>query len=77
MKTRLLFFILLLYSAISFAQTKISGKVTYKNKGVGAVNVTLRDTYDGATTDANGDFSFETSEKGNHILTFTHPKYIE
>lgn len=39
------------------------------------INITLKDTYDGATTDAQGSFSFETSEKGSHILTFTHPKY--
>ncbi|MGI9653440.1 TonB-dependent receptor [Chryseobacterium sp. RLHN22] len=77
MKTKLLFLTTFLSFALSFAQTKISGKVTYRNKGVGEVNVTLKDTYDGATTDANGNFSFETSEKGNKSLTFTHPKYID
>jgi hypothetical protein len=77
MKTKLLFLISFFSFALSFAQTKISGKVTFKNKGVGEVNVTLKDTYDGATTDANGNFSFETSEKGNHMLVFTHPKYID
>ncbi|WP_306618283.1 TonB-dependent receptor [Chryseobacterium ginsenosidimutans] len=77
MKTKLLFFFSFFLFTLSFAQTKISGKVTFKNKGVGEVNVTLKDTYDGATTDANGSFSFETSEKGNHILIFTHPKYID
>ncbi|WP_415324792.1 TonB-dependent receptor [Chryseobacterium sp. MMS23-Vi53] len=77
MKTRLLFLISFFSFALSFAQTKISGKVTFRNKGVGEVNVTLKDTYDGATTDSNGNFSFETSEKGNKVLTFTHPKYID
>lgn len=77
MKTRLSFFIFLLLCSVSFAQVKISGKVTYKSKGVRDVNVTLKDTYDGATTDADGNFSFETSEKGGKILLFTHPKYIE
>ncbi len=60
---------------LGYSQVKVSGKVTYRNKGVGEVNVTLKNTYDGATTDAEGNFSFETNEKGNHILTFTHPKY--
>jgi len=60
---------------LGYAQVKISGKVAFRNKGVAEVNVTLKDTYDGATTDAQGNFSFETSEKGNHILTFIHPKY--
>lgn len=70
--------ILLFYSCImNFAQVKISGKVTFKNKGIAEVNVTLKDTYDGATTDAEGNFSFETSDKGAHKLTFTHVKYYE
>ncbi len=60
---------------LGYSQVKVSGKVTYRNKGVGEVNVTLKNTYDGATTDAEGNFSFETNEKGNHILTFTYPKY--
>lgn len=77
MKTRLLFFTFLLLCSVSFAQVKISGKVIYKSKGVRDVNVSLKDTYDGATTDADGNFSFETSEKGSKILLFTHPKYID
>jgi len=77
MKTKLLFLLSFFLFALSFAQTKISGKVTFRNKGVAEVNITLKDTYEGATTDANGNFSFETSEKGNKFLTFTHPKYID
>ncbi|MEY8758249.1 TonB-dependent receptor [Chryseobacterium tongliaoense] len=76
-KQKLLFFIAFLSFIISYSQVKITGKVTFRNKGVGEVNVTLKNTYDGATTDSNGNFSFETTEKGNHILTFTHPKYID
>jgi len=75
MKTKLLFLTTFLSFTFHFAQIKISGKVAYKNKGVGEVSVTLKDTYDGATTDGSGNFSFETSEKGNHILIFTNPKY--
>ncbi|MDY0929815.1 TonB-dependent receptor [Chryseobacterium sp. CFBP8996] len=77
MKTKLLFLISFCSFALSFSQTKITGKVTFKNKGVSEINVTLKDTYDGATTDSDGNFSFETSEKGNQILTFVHPKYNE
>lgn len=71
--------IILLIALISFmlgySQVKISGKVTFKNKGISEVNVTLKRTYDGATTNAHGDFYFEASDKGDHILTFIHPKY--
>ncbi|MET3034608.1 TonB-dependent receptor [Chryseobacterium sp. NRRL B-14859] len=74
---KVLLLIFFLTYMMGYAQIKVSGKVTFKNKGVSEVNVTLKDTYDGATTDTQGNFSFETSEKGNRILTFTHPKYEE
>lgn len=70
-------FFLMLSFTFSFSQIKISGKVTFKSKGISEVNITLKDTYDGATTDRDGNFSFETTEKGNQVLVFTHPKYIE
>ena len=41
------------------------------------VSVTLKDTYDGATTDENGFFSFQSSEKGNQTIVFSNPKYVE
>ncbi len=63
--------------SLFYSQIKISGKVEFRNKGIKDVNVTLKNTYDGATTDEKGNFSFETSEKGQHILVFTHPKYVE
>ena len=59
------------------AQKTISGKVNFKNKGIKDVSVTLKNTYDGSTTDENGTFSFHTSEKGHHILVFSHPKFVE
>ena len=64
-------------SVSGFSQIKISGKVEFRSKGVKDVNVTLKDTYDGATTDANGNFSFETTEKGNQILVFSSTQYSE
>jgi len=75
MKTNSLFFFSFFFSILNFAQVKISGKVTFKNKGIPEVNVTLKNSYDGATTDTNGNFSFETSEKGLQKLTFAHAKY--
>jgi vitamin B12 transporter len=60
----------LCFSALIVAQkTIISGRVTDKSKEalVGA-NVFLRDTYDGATTDAQGNFKFETEETGAQVL---------
>ncbi|AZB24127.1 TonB-dependent receptor [Chryseobacterium bernardetii] len=74
---KILFLIALIAFALGYSQTKISGRVMFKSKGVSEVNVTLKDTYDGATTDAQGNFSFETLEKGSHQITFTHPRYEE
>lgn len=59
------------------AQTVISGRVTSKNRGVPGVNVSLRDTYDGATTDTEGRYSFETNEKGSHTLSFSKTDFAE
>ena len=79
MKTRI--FTLLFTFAFTFtliAQITISGKVLGRNnKPLKDVSVTLKDTYDGATTDEAGNYKFETSEKGSQILIFSHPKFIE
>ena len=79
MKTRI--FTLLFTFAFTFtliAQITISGKVLGRNnKPLKNVSVTLKDTYDGATTDETGNYKFETSEKGSQILIFSHPKFIE
>ena len=51
------------------AQVKIAGKITDgKGKPVSGVSITLKDTYDGATTDSLGNFSFTTAEKGKKIF---------
>lgn len=52
-----------------FGQTVISGKVS-ENNGVPipGANVYLEGTYDGVSTDDNGNFSFQTSETGTQTL---------
>lgn len=53
------------------AQT-ISGTVKDgKSRPIAGVSISLKDTYDGATTDSAGGFSFTTSEKGPQVLTAT------
>ena len=71
-----LFFLLLLgVSSLVSAQTTISGKVADKKNPLIGVSITLKDTYDGATTDSSGKYSFKTSEKGELILTATAVGY--
>ena len=57
------------------AQTTITGKVTDKKNPLVAVSITLKDTYDGATSDSSGKYSFKTSEKGEFLLTATSVGY--
>ncbi|UOK41184.1 MULTISPECIES: TonB-dependent receptor [Flavobacterium] len=71
MKT-LITLLVFLCSMSLFSQTTISGKVLdQKGKPVEGANVFIEGAYDGATSDANGDFSFTASEKGNQVLVIT------
>lgn len=61
--------IILLLNALN-AQNKISGTVKdRKNHPVPGVSITIKDTYDGATTDSSGIFTFRTAEKGEQVIT--------
>jgi len=67
---QIIFLILLIcFPDLLSAQTTIAGKVTDKKNPLIGVSITLKDTYDGATSDSSGKYSFKTSEKGEFILT--------
>ena len=60
-----------------FSQVTIQGVVKdSRQKPVYGVSITLKDTYDGATSDSSGRFSFQTSEKGEQILEATSIAYL-
>ncbi|MGX7668320.1 TonB-dependent receptor [Flavobacterium pedocola] len=64
--------LVLLFSIGLMAQTTIAGKVTdQKGKPIEGANVFVEGAYDGTTTDAKGDFSFTTTEKGEQNLVIT------
>jgi len=66
---RVLTLLIIILGFSAQAQVKITGKITDgKGKPVGGVSITLKDTYDGATTDSLGNFSFTTTEKGKKTL---------
>ena len=74
--TKTLFFIFFTgLSNLVFAQTTITGKVTDKKNPLPLVSIVLKDTYDGATTDSSGKYSFRTTEKGEFLLTATSVGY--
>ena len=64
--------ICILFSAPIFAQSVISGNVSdRKGQPLAGANIFLEGTYDGATTDEAGNFSFETTAVGSQILVIT------
>lgn len=61
--------IVLLISVSVKAQTVVMGTVTDgKKQPVQGASITLKDTYDGATSDSTGKFRFKTTEKGQFVL---------
>ncbi|MEZ4924695.1 MAG: TonB-dependent receptor [Saprospiraceae bacterium] len=77
MKRQILTLLLTGISTMVLAQTTlVKGIVTDKSKQalIGA-NVFLQDTYDGATTDAEGRFQFETEETGEQVLQVNYLGY--
>ncbi|MEH6407909.1 MAG: TonB-dependent receptor, partial [Leeuwenhoekiella sp.] len=75
MKTTVILFLLLNATSL-LAQTTINGTVTDgKKMPIEGANVYLVGTYDGATTNEKGAFSFETSESGTQILQVTFLSY--
>lgn len=69
--------LILLFSCfITFSQTEISGTVVdQKNRPLAGANIYIDGTYDGATTDENGKFSFLTNEIGNKTLVIVMITY--
>lgn len=74
--SKIILFPLLLISSLGFGQIKFSGKVTGNKKNpITGVSISIKDSYDGATTDSLGNYSFTTTEKGAQILTATSSGY--
>ena len=66
----------LLYTGAVFSQQTIMGKVTdAKNNPITGANIYLEGTYDGASSDENGNFSFETTEEGLQTLVVSMLSY--
>lgn len=68
--------LLIALTTVTFAQIKVSGKVTdEKGEPVIGANVMIKDSYDGISTDAEGSFTFTTTETGKQILVVTSIGY--
>jgi vitamin B12 transporter len=61
--------IILLLSMGAISQTSISGRIKdYRNRPIQGVSVSIKDSYDGGSSDSTGRFSFRTSESGAQLL---------
>src|ERR1700693_5654918 len=73
---RHLFLSFLIVSINANAQVKISGKITDNhNTALPGISVGIQNSYDGATSDSSGNYSFTTSEKGAQILRASSTGY--
>ncbi|MGR3812025.1 TonB-dependent receptor [Jiulongibacter sp. NS-SX5] len=60
----------------SYSQTIVQGKVTDGKNPLPFANISLQGTYDGASADVNGQFMFETLEKGKQVLSVSMIGFI-
>jgi len=68
MRSYIITLLTVIMSIGAYSQTVISGKVTDKDGSLPGTNVYLEGTYDGSTTNADGEFSFRTAKKGKVLL---------
>ena len=74
--TNLLVLFFILNTVHSFGQTLLKGKVVDdKGKGLPGANISLKGSYDGATADADGNFQFRTSQRGEQNVACTFVGY--
>lgn len=77
MKNGFLFIIILLISLTAYAQEgSISGKVTENGLGLAFVNILLKDTQTGSSTDENGFYELAHLTSGKYILVASSLGYV-
>ncbi|WP_374165921.1 carboxypeptidase-like regulatory domain-containing protein [Arcticibacter sp. MXS-1] len=77
MKQNLLTALILIITSRSFCQTVLSGTVkNQKGQPVKQVNISLKGSYDGASTDSIGRFHFSTAEQGRFSLEYSALGYM-
>ncbi|MDQ6812262.1 MAG: TonB-dependent receptor [Bacteroidota bacterium] len=76
MKKILLILCVLSIATCGIAQVRISGTVKdNKSRPLYGVSVSIKDSYDGSTTDSTGHFSFRSTEKGEQTIIATSIGY--
>lgn len=67
---------LVLFTINSFSQTTISGTISDKKEALIGANIFIDGSYDGGTSDINGNFSFTTLLKDTQVLNITSMGYV-
>ena len=66
---RIFILVLVVGGLAAKSQVKVSGRVSdIKNKPLAGASITLKNSYDGATTDSSGTYTFSTTEIGGQTL---------
>ncbi|MEY2830149.1 MAG: hypothetical protein RIQ33_2007 [Bacteroidota bacterium] len=65
-----------LFSTAAFSQTQIKGIVSDGKQPMVGVSISIKNSYDGTTSSADGKFSFESSEQGEQILVATFVGFL-
>jgi len=68
MKVYIFTFLIAITGLQAFCQSVISGKVSTKEGSLPGANIYIEGTYDGASSNADGEFSFKTSGTGKVVL---------
>ena len=76
MMRKVVFLFLFLTPIAAISQVKISGKLTdTKNRALRGASITIKNSYDGTTTDSLGNYSFVTTETGDQVLEVNFSGY--
>lgn len=76
MKSFITCLVCLMACSSAWSQTAISGVITGdRKKPLSGVSISIKDSYDGTTTDSLGRFHFTTAEKGTAIITASFVGY--
>src|ERR1700692_1610496 len=60
----------------AYAQTQISGKIKDgKSHPIPGASITVKNSYDGATSDSSGNYRFSTSDTGKQLLVISSVGY--
>lgn len=70
MKTVILFFLFTITPLITTGQTRVHGLITDKKNPIPGASISIKNTYEGASADETGAYSFTTHLTGSHLLVF-------